>query len=167
MTVEDTLAVSRVHAEAFPRQTLSDLWITCNFNAFPRIRLFIAEIDKEIVGYIQWTEKSGFRKEVILELEQIAVLPSYQSQGFGTALISRSLPLLQDELEKRQAHIKHILVSTRTDNKSQKLYSKTLHASPEAIIRNLFSADEVLMISRNFGIGNSPSSMNDQGNAKR
>ena len=150
MNAEDVLRVSQVHAEAFPRQTLSDQWITCNFNAFPRIRFFIAEIDKEIMGYIQWTEKSGFRQEVVLELEQIGVLPSYQSQGIGTALISQSLPLLQNELGKRQASIKHIMVSTRADNNAQKLYSKTLNALPEVIISNLFSADEVLMISRNF-----------------
>lgn len=150
MKKEDILEVSKVHAEAFPRQTLSEEWIRCNFNAFPRIRYFLAEVDGKIVGYVQWIEKSGFRKEVVLELEQIAVRPSLQGLGIGSALISQSLPLIEMELEKRQANIKHILVSTRTDNKAQELYAKILEAQPEVTIPNLFSADEVLMIARNF-----------------
>lgn len=147
---KDIPGISQVHAEVFSRQTLSEQWITCNFNAFPRIRYYLAEKNEEIVGYVQWIEKSGFRQEVVLELEQIAVHSSFQNQGIGTALIVESLEFIKKELEKRQAKIKHILVSTRTDNEAQKLYSKTLNAYPEVMIPSLFSADEVLMISRNF-----------------
>jgi hypothetical protein len=78
MKKEDILDVSKIHAEAFPRQNHSLEWISSNFNAFPRIRNYLAETPHEIIGYVQWIEKSGFRKEVILELEQIAVLPSSQ-----------------------------------------------------------------------------------------
>lgn len=149
MKSQDILNVSKVHAEAFPRQMLSEQWITCNFNAFPRIRYFVVEDEEEILGYIQWLEKSGFRKEVILELEQIAVLPSKQKQGVGSSLISQSLKMIKEELKQREAFIKHILVSTRTDNEAQKLYKKLLNAQPEVVISNLFSADEVFMIARN------------------
>lgn len=150
---QDLEGMARVHSEAFLRQALSQEWITCNFNAFPRIRYFVAEVETQIVGYIQWMEKSGFRKEVVLELEQIAVLPAWQGKKIGTALIRQSLPLIQQELTKRQAVIKHLLVTTRADNPAQQLYAKTLNATVECTIRNLFSADEVMMISRNFIIG--------------
>lgn len=112
--------------------------------------MVLAEINREIVGYIQWTEKSGFRKEVVLELEQIGVLSNQQNQGIGTKLILESLIMIKKELIHRQAFIKHILISTRTDNDAQKLYKKVLNAKSEVIIGNLFSADEVLMISRNI-----------------
>ena len=72
MRVEDLLNVAKVHREAFPRQLHSEQWISCNFNAYPRIRFFVAEDEGTILGYVQWIEKSGFRKEVVLELEQIA-----------------------------------------------------------------------------------------------
>ncbi len=101
---------------------------------------------------MQWIEKSGFRKEVVLELEQIGVRPSSQKQGIGSSLISESLKMIQDELKQRNASLKHILVSTRTDNDAQKLYKKVLNAQPEVVISNLFSADEVLMIARNLAI---------------
>jgi ribosomal protein S18 acetylase RimI-like enzyme len=152
MANQDILNTAKVHAKVFPRQLLSEQWITCNFNAFPRIKYYIAEINKDIIGYIQWIEKSGFRKEVVLELEQIAILPSFQNKGIGKKLILDSLSLIKEELGKRQASIKHILVSTRTDNEAQRLYAKTLNAKPECVISNLFSADEVLMIARNFNL---------------
>lgn len=111
--------------------------------------MFVAEDDGMLLGYVQWIEKSGFRKEVILELEQIAVLPSKQKQGIGSSLILESLKLVKEELNQRNATIKHVLVSTRIDNEAQKLYKKVLNAQSEVIVPNLFSADEVLMISRN------------------
>ena len=94
MVLEDVSKVARVHEEVFVRQTLSRQWISCNFQAFPRIRYFVAEVDQDLVGYIQWTEKSGFRADVVLELEQIAVMPSMQNKKIGTALILHSLPRL-------------------------------------------------------------------------
>lgn len=149
MKVDDLSAVAKVHNATFSRQKHSQEWVCCNFNAFPRIRYYLAEVDKIVVGYIQWIEKSGFRQEVILELEQIAVLPTFQRQGIGTDLIIQSLRNVKKELEHRQATIKHILVTTRFDNSAQKLYAQTLNAKPEAVLKNLFSADEVIMISRN------------------
>lgn len=152
MIEDDIVNVSLIHAECFPRQLLSSEWITCNFRAKPKIRYFVAEYKGNIAGYIQWTEKSGFRKEVILELEQMAVIPKMQKQGIGTALIMQSLPMIKVDLAQRNAMVKHIVVTTRTDNESQKLYLKTLHAKSEAIVTNLFSADEVFMIARNIKI---------------
>ncbi len=149
MIQQDLLDVAKIHRETFLRQLHSEQWVSCNFEAYPRIRLFVAEDDGMLLGYVQWIEKSGFRKEVILELEQIAVLPSKQKQGIGSSLISESLKLIQEELDQRDAFIKHVLVSTRTNNEAQKLYKKILNAQPEVVISNLFSADEVLMIARN------------------
>ncbi|MBA3815993.1 MAG: GNAT family N-acetyltransferase [Parachlamydiaceae bacterium] len=148
MIKEDLANVAKIHHKAFSRQLHSEEWLLCNFNAYPRIRLFVAE-EKEILGYVQWIEKSGFRREVVLELEQIAVLPSKQKQGVGSLLISESLKIIKKELKQRDATIKHILVTTRTDNEAQKLYKKVLNAQAEVVITNLFSADEVLLIARN------------------
>ena len=49
--------------------------------------MFVAEDndnDNVVVGY----QKSGFRPEVVLELEQIAVTPTCQGNGVGSALIT-------------------------------------------------------------------------------
>jgi ribosomal protein S18 acetylase RimI-like enzyme len=135
------------------RQKLSNEWIESNSKAFPRVQYYVAENQgNEIVGYIHWSQKSGFRQEVVLELEQLAVLPKYHGKGIGTKLIKESLPLINCQLASRGAKIKHIIVTTRSDNYAQKIYQKTIGAKVEAIIRNLYSADEVLMVARNVDI---------------
>lgn len=145
--IDDT---AHVHQAAFIRQAMSKEWIECNSKAFPRIQYFVAEKSpNEIVGYIQWSQKSGFRPEVVIELEQLAVLPEFHGNGIGTRLINESLQQLNRQFASRGATIKHILVTTRADNYAQQLYTKTLGAEVEVTIRDLYSADEVLMIARN------------------
>jgi len=113
------------------------------------MQYFVALDGSDIVGYIHWTQKSGFRPEVVLELEQIAVLPGVQGRGIGRALIGESLPLVKDQLGTRGATLKHIMVTTRADNYAQELYRQALGVEVECTIRDLYSADEVIMIARN------------------
>ncbi len=149
----DLDATAAVHQASFVRQQCSKEWLHCNFNAFPRSQLFVAEnVKNEITGYILWCQKAGFRSEVVLELEQLAVHPAHQGQGIGTRLILESLPLVQRQLQSRGATVKHIMVTTRADNAAQRLYRKTLNAEVEATVCNLYSADEVVMISRNIAL---------------
>jgi ribosomal protein S18 acetylase RimI-like enzyme len=151
MTLDDISAVAEVHKQVFPRQQYSQEWIECNFRAFPRTQMFVAEDNKDnaIVGYVQWIQKSGFRPEVVLELEQIAVEPTHQKHGVGSTLIISSLTVVKQHLAGWNQKLKHVIVTTRADNAAQRLYRKTLSVEIEATIRNLFSADEVIMIVRN------------------
>ena len=150
MSEEDVAAVAAVHAAAFPRQLNSVEWVSCNLATYPRIQCFVAVKDGNIVGFIQWIQKSGFREKVVLELEQIAVAPSFRDTGIGRALITRSLPMVQSQLAERGAAITKIIVTTRSDNAAQKLYQSTLGAEVEATISNLYSADEVFLVTRNI-----------------
>lgn len=149
MVEKDIISVAEVHHQAFSRQCESKKWITCNFRAAPRMQYFVAVLNSDIVGYIHWTQKSGFRPEVVLELEQIAVLPEVQGQGIGRRLINESLPLVKKQLNIRNATLKHIMVTTRGDNYAQRLYHQTIGAKVECTLKDLYSADEVIMIARN------------------
>ena len=149
MNGSDLNEASLVHKAAFPRQSFSYEWLECNLKAYPRFLSFVAEVNNQIVGYIIWAQKSGFRAEAVLELEQLAVSPQFQGQGIGRNLIEKSLPLVKEELAKKNSTLKHIMVTTRADNHAQELYKSTLGAEVEATISNLYSADEVLMIARN------------------
>ncbi len=151
MMKEDLPSTALVHKLAFVRQNYSNEWLECNLNAFPRYLIYVAEIEKEIVGYIIWVQKSGFRPEAVLELEQLAVIPSYQGKGIGRKLIVKSLPQVKNQLALKHSVLKHVLVTTRADNYAQELYKSTLGAEVETTISNLYSADEVLMIARNVG----------------
>ncbi len=123
-------------------------WVSGNFYNFPRMQYFIFKNNGKISGYIFWTEKGGFRKEAVFELEQIAVAKGFQGQGIGTKLIRESLREIKKYLKKRRSVLKLIEVTTGTDNKAQALYKKTLEAEPECVIKNLFCGDEVIMIAR-------------------
>lgn len=127
-------------------------WIECNFNAFPRMQYFIAKFGNDIVGYILWMEKGGFRKEAVWELEQIAVLPEYRGKGIGEKMIKESFENIKKYTHARGSKIKLILITTSAENLAQKIYSKVLGAKVECIIKDLFRSDEVIMIARNIDI---------------
>jgi ribosomal protein S18 acetylase RimI-like enzyme len=150
MTDGDIGEVAQIHQRAFIRQHDSRAWIECNYRAFPRMQYFVAETEERIVGWIHWTEKSGFRSEVVLELEQLAVDPDFQGRGVGKQLIKLSVPQFNEHIRERGARLKHIMVNTRADNYAQRLYRNTLGAEVEATIKDLYSADEVFMVARNF-----------------
>ena len=152
MSKEDLSQASIVHEQAFPRQQNSHKWLECSFKAYPRILCYVAIINETVVGYIVWSQKSGFRPEAVVELEQIAVLPKYQGQGIGQMLIQQSLPNVRQQLSNQESSLKHVIVTTRADNFAQKLYKQVLGAKVEATIANLYSADEVIMVARNVQI---------------
>jgi hypothetical protein len=56
---------------------------------------------------------------------------------------------MKDELHGRGAILKHIMVTTRADNYAQRLYRQALGAEVECTLRDLYSADEVIMVARN------------------
>ena len=141
--------VAEIHRLTFVRQQNSLQWIQCYFNAFPRFLNFVAEKEGKILGYIIWIQKSGFRPQAVIELEQLAVSSNFQNQGVGRQLITESLALVNNHLSLNGSTLKHILVTTRADNFAQQLYKSTLGAEIETTITNLYSDDEVLMIARN------------------
>lgn len=147
MHQEDIDTVAKVHSEQFSRQKDSLKWISCNFAAFPRILMFVARDEKDkVIGYIQWIQKSGFRQQSVIELEQIAVLKSQQGKGIGALLIEQSLKHIKDYLADTNSTLKAILVTTRTDNQAKALYEKVLKAKEIAVIKDLYSHDEVIML---------------------
>ncbi|MCH7759674.1 GNAT family N-acetyltransferase [Patescibacteria group bacterium] len=123
-------------------------WTNCNFQAYPRMQYFVAQEGDKILGYILWKEKGGFRKQAVIELEQIAVDLKYRGQGIGTKIITESLIKIKDYLKMRGSSLKLIEVTTGTTNQAQKLYQKTLGAKVEIVIKDLFNGDEVIMIAR-------------------
>ncbi|PCJ20272.1 MAG: N-acetyltransferase [SAR86 cluster bacterium] len=152
MEQKDLREAAEIHKETFSRQRHSYQWLESSLKAFPRFFCFVIDNEDSILGYIIWAQKSGFRPATVLDLDQIAVHPKCQSKGIGKALIVESLPLVKDQLANQNSDIKHITVNTRADNFSQNLYKKTLKAEVEAVIKNLYSADEVFMIARNVSI---------------
>jgi len=148
MREDDLAEAAMIHTNAFPRQRHSKAWLSCTLKAAPRTLCFVIEQGHQIQGYIIWAQKSGFRPEAVVELEQIAIDPSQQNRGLGQLLIEQSLQQVKEQLGSVGSSVKLILVSTRADNHAQSIYRKVLGAEVEATISNLFSGDEVYMVAR-------------------
>lgn len=125
-------------------------WIYCNFRAFPRFQYFVAKSKNKILGYILWMEKGGFREKSVWELEQIAIREKFRDQGIGKKLVRDSLLEIRKYLKKRKSVLKLIEVTTGTENRAQRIYKEVLDAEVEAIIKDFFQGDEVIMIARNI-----------------
>nr|WP_290951604.1 GNAT family N-acetyltransferase [Halomonas sp.] len=145
----DLEAAAEVHRLAFIRQQHSLEWLESNLKATPKIFCYVAYANEFCIGYIIWSQKAGFRPSAVIELEQIAVSPSFQGRGIGKILITRTLPEVAVKLRGQGSVLKHIMVTTRADNHAQRLYRNVLGAEVEATLSNLYSADEVIMVARN------------------
>jgi ribosomal protein S18 acetylase RimI-like enzyme len=146
--------MARINNECFPEDnsTLGDalMWVETNWRAFPRASYFVLLNEKgQIGGYILWLERGGFREKAVLELEQIAVTTSWRGQGCAKMLIRDSLSCLKGRLASQGRSLKLVEVTTSKENEAQLLYQSTLGAAPEAVLRDLFGGDEVIMIARN------------------
>ncbi len=122
--------------------------MTSTLAAEPRFYCYVVEVGAEMAGYIFWAQKSGFRSEVVLELDQVAVLKRYQGKGYAEKLIRESMELVEHQLAETGQKIKAVLVSTRADNLAQRLYTKILGVKTVAQIDDLYSASEVIMVSK-------------------
>ena len=147
-SMRDSTAIAAIHREAFARQQQSEQWVASTLAAEPRFYCCVVEVDAEMAGYIFWAQKSGIRPEAVLELDQVAVLKRYQGLGYAEQLIRKSMALVEQELAEAGQKIKAVLVSTRADNLAQRLYAKVLDVKTVAQIDDLYSAAEVIMISK-------------------
>ena len=101
----DLTDIAEIHHKSFIRQADSKQWIASTLAAYPRFFCHVIVSDKT-VGYIFWAQKSGFREEVILELDQIAIHPDFQGLGLSKKLIIESLKDVENELLQRNQKIK-------------------------------------------------------------
>lgn len=69
-------------------------------------------------------------------------------EKIGTKLIIESLKFVKEYLTHQNSILKAVIVTTRSDNTAQHLYERTLGAKANVIIKDLYSHDEVVMISR-------------------
>jgi ribosomal protein S18 acetylase RimI-like enzyme len=109
---------------------------------------WVAEDRKEIRGYILWVEKGGFRKEAVLELEQIAVDAAFRRKGIGTTLVRESLKGLRSILHDRGSSLKLIEVTTGTEQGAVDFYRRTLGAELVARLPDVFRGDEIVLFAR-------------------
>ena len=150
---EDLVELVAIHQACFKRgahsSELRRTLLNCYWQAYPMYQVFVAKNEQGVIsGYIVWREEGGFRAEANFELKQLGVAPKYRRQGVAQALIEQSLERIKTYLQQRGSALKNILVTTGAEHSAQALYQRTLGAHVEAVIKDYFSGDEVIMVAR-------------------
>ena len=123
-------------------------WVEACWRAAPRMRYWVAVRSGTVEGYILWMEKGGFRRDAVLELEQVAVRAALRGQGIGEALIRTSLDALRESLRARGSRLKLIEVTTGSEQGAIGFYARVLGTEVAAKISDFFRGDEYILIAR-------------------
>ena len=148
---EDLASIASIASEAFSglRPTAEGLrWVEACWRAAPRMQYWVATASGAVVAYILWLEKGGFRREAVLELEQVAVRSELRGQGVGEALIRASLEGCRDALRQRGARLKLVEVTTGSEQGAVGFYERVLGTEVVARIPDLFRGEEYVLIAR-------------------
>jgi ribosomal protein S18 acetylase RimI-like enzyme len=123
-------------------------WVRACWAAQPRMQYWVAERLDRPIAYILWVEKGGFRREAVVELEQIAVGSTLRGRGVGGTLVKESLDQLRQGIEREGRRIKIIEVTTGSEQGAIDFYRRTLGAEVVAKIPDFFRGDEYLLVAR-------------------
>ncbi|HEV3256980.1 MAG TPA: N-acetyltransferase [Gemmataceae bacterium] len=99
VTAADHDGVSHVHRLAFSRGDEARLVDALRAGGFARASL-VAEKDGQVVGHVLFTDLPIITEEgtaAALALAPLGVLPAYQGQGIGSALVRRGLELCREQ----------------------------------------------------------------------
>ncbi|MEH6593044.1 MAG: GNAT family N-acetyltransferase [Halioglobus sp.] len=147
---EDIGVISNIYAACFPTELNHKLWIEASFNSYPRGVYYVIEQDSNIVGYILWCVKNGFRNGTIVELEQIGIHPMYSGKGYGRKLIESSISKFKSHVESLGHAISSLMVTTSEGNFAESLYKTTLGVSRSAVLTGYGSGNEVILYNNSF-----------------
>ncbi|MGI0131390.1 MAG: GNAT family N-acetyltransferase [Thermoplasmata archaeon] len=123
-------------------------WVASCWRASPRMQYWVAVRSGAVIAYILWLEKGGFRREAVLELEQVAVRPALRGQGVGEALIRGSLEGLRVALRARGSRLKLVEVTTGSEQGAVGFYARVLGTEVAGQIPDFFRGDEFILIAR-------------------
>jgi Acetyltransferases len=152
MLYNDIPSIVDIYLESFKGMqdyNIVERWVSLKFNSKPISIYYIALSDDKVIGYILWSEHGGFRRDAVIELEQIAVSKMYRGKGIASKLIVESLRMLnRDYITARGSRIKLVIVTTASNNNAKRLYERVLNAREVAVIKDLYSNDEAILIAR-------------------
>jgi ribosomal protein S18 acetylase RimI-like enzyme len=148
---DDLDAIARIASASFSGLrplSAGRQWVRACWAARPRMRYWVASRKGRLVAYILWMEKGGFRREAVLELEQIAVAPALRGRGIGGVLVQESFQQLNEAIVASGRKIKVIEVTTGSEQGAIGFYQRTLGTKVVATIPDLFRGEEYILIAR-------------------
>jgi ribosomal protein S18 acetylase RimI-like enzyme len=102
-------------------------WLKNSANP-PYLQSFVAErIDREVVGFISWSLSDMRDKQIIMEIDMIAVKAEYQRKGIGSKLLQKTFEKVRNLWKKGDLEVVTIRTETDGDNRmARNFFSKIL-----------------------------------------
>ena len=148
----DIQPISQVYKSCFPRESNHELWIRASFSAYPKSVYYVVADDDELLGYVLWSVKNGFRRKTIVELEQVGVHPDASGQGLGRRLIKDSIKRFESHLRSLGHNVAAVLITTSRGNFAEHLYCSTLGVKRVAEIPEYGSGTELILYNSQFAV---------------
>ncbi len=150
--------IRKINLLAFETATEADLVDRLRDSGIPIISL-VAEIGDKLVGYILFTPMTSDNSDIkIAGLAPMAVLPEYQNNGIGSALVEKGLEYCADEKYEAVAVLGHpnyypkfgFIPSTRFDLISEYDVPKEVFMVKELVSHSLSKVSGVIKYHEEF-----------------
>jgi len=141
----DLSEISNIYEVCFPRESNHGNWVRACFSSAPKSVYYVIESESQIIGYILWCVKNGFRAQSIVELEQIGIHPDHSGKGHGKLLVKLSFSEFQQHVKDLGFSIGAILVTTSEGNYAEKIYKSTIGVRTAATINGYGSGNELIL----------------------
>ena len=150
--------IRKINLLAFETTTEADLVDRLRDSGIPIISL-VAEIGDKLVGYILFTPMTSDNSDIkIAGLAPMAVLPEYQNNGIGSALVEKGLEYCADEKYEAVAVLGHpnyypkfgFIPSTRFDLISEYDVPKEVFMVKELVSHSLSKVSGVIKYHEEF-----------------
>ena len=141
----DLVRIAEIYAACFPREESHFEWIDAIYHSYPKGVYYVLEVNNEVIGYILWCFKNGFRKKSIIELEQVGVHPDFSGKGFGRVLIKDSFDEFKALVKEQGFVVGALLVTTSEGNYAESLYKSILGVETASKIQGYGSGNELIL----------------------
>ncbi|MFT7559621.1 MAG: GNAT superfamily N-acetyltransferase [Flavobacteriales bacterium] len=141
----DINGITTVYELCFPNEESHGSWVEASMNSYPRGIYYVIESNDDVVGYVLWCVKNGFRSSTIIELEQVAIAPDFHGKGYGRALIEKSFGLFKGHVLELGYKVGAVMVTTSEGNYAEDLYISALGVARSAVLQGYGSGNEIIL----------------------
>ena len=132
----DIEGIARINSQVFlgdkDKPESAREWIECLWRARPLYQYYVVACESEVVGYAGWQMHGGFRRpEPVVELDQLGIDPTHQSNGLGTKLTEYAMReimrVLRAKNDRIESHVTFVVWDYALNFNAISVYAKSFN----------------------------------------